>query len=48
MRQKEKAPSDNLCIAVLGKLKLLIPCNIKHAYDISVITSKLPLLFLLL
>jgi hypothetical protein len=46
MRQKHKAPSDNLSSAVLGKMRLLIPRNIKHAYGI--ITSKLPFLFLLL
>ena len=44
MRQKDKPPSDNLCSAVLDKMRLLNPCNIKHAYGI--ITSKLPFLFL--
>jgi hypothetical protein len=46
MRQKDKVPSDNLCSAVLGKMRLLIPSYIKHAY--GTITSKLFFVFLII
>jgi hypothetical protein len=41
MRQKDKATSYNLCSAVLGKMRLLIPCiwynNVKNAFFIIIL-----------